>query len=174
MLIYRQGLLKANLITNPGLLRVTQVVHSVDVSADRNKDPIAAELEAIAVGYSLRFPDDLENLDINLLTSFNTPGPALCSGTVRIPFRWLKIEKISSLLEIYTFDEAAVKKYTVIREQLGNEGMVISERDTQIASIAMANHLTVVTHNVKEFGRIDKLKVEDWEMKLQNDPPFSL
>ncbi len=39
---------------------------------------------------------------------------------------------------------------------------MISERDTQIASIAMANRLIVVTHNVKEFGRVDKLKVEDW------------
>jgi len=26
----------------------------------------------------------------------------------------------------------------------------------------VANKLTVVTHNVKEFGRIGKLKVEDW------------
>jgi len=26
----------------------------------------------------------------------------------------------------------------------------------------MANKLVVVTHNVKEFGRIMKLKVEDW------------
>ena len=40
--------------------------------------------------------------------------------------------------------------------------MMISERDTQIASIAMANKLTVVTHNVREYGRISKLKVEDW------------
>jgi hypothetical protein len=30
--------------------------------ADRDLDPIARGLEAIAVGYSLRFPDDLENL----------------------------------------------------------------------------------------------------------------
>ena len=39
---------------------------------------------------------------------------------------------------------------------------MISERDIQIASIASANKLTVVIHNVKEFDRIDNLKVEDW------------
>ncbi|MEA2039084.1 MAG: type II toxin-antitoxin system VapC family toxin [Thermodesulfobacteriota bacterium] len=76
--------------------------------------------------------------------------------------RQLKIKKISSLLDLYSFDEAAAGKYSIIRAQLGRKGMVISERDTQIASIAMANKLTVVTHNVKEFGRIGKLKVEDW------------
>jgi tRNA(fMet)-specific endonuclease VapC len=76
--------------------------------------------------------------------------------------RRLKIKQISSLLGLYSFDEVAAGKYAVIRVQLEREGRVISERDTQIASIAMANKLTVVTHNVREFDRIDKLKVEDW------------
>jgi len=76
--------------------------------------------------------------------------------------RRLKIKQISSLLDLYPFDEAAARQYAVIRAQLERKGMVISERDTQIASIAMANKLIVVTHNVKEFGRIGKLKVEDW------------
>ena len=76
--------------------------------------------------------------------------------------RRLKIKQISSLLGMYSFDEVAAGKYAVIWAQLEREGRVISERDTQIASIAMANKLIVVTHNVKEFGRIGKLKVEDW------------
>jgi tRNA(fMet)-specific endonuclease VapC len=76
--------------------------------------------------------------------------------------RRLKIGKISSILDLYSFDESAAGKYAVIRTQLEREGRVISERDTQIASIAMANKLTVVTHNVREFDRIDKLRVEDW------------
>ncbi len=49
-------------LTDPGLLRLAEIVHAADVSADRYKEPIAPGLEAIAVGYSLRFPDDLENL----------------------------------------------------------------------------------------------------------------
>jgi tRNA(fMet)-specific endonuclease VapC len=73
-----------------------------------------------------------------------------------------KIRQISSLLGLYPFDEAAAGKYALIRSQLEREGLVISERDTQIASIAMAHNLVVVTHNVKEFARIRKLSVEDW------------
>jgi tRNA(fMet)-specific endonuclease VapC len=76
--------------------------------------------------------------------------------------RWLKINKISSLLDQYYFDEAAAREYASIRVLLERGGIIISERDLQIASIAMANRLVVVTHNIKEFGRIEKLKVEDW------------
>ncbi len=50
-------------LTDPALLRLAQIVHSADIRADRGNDPIAAGLEALAVGYSLRFPDDLENLE---------------------------------------------------------------------------------------------------------------
>lgn len=49
-------------LKDKGLLRLAEIVHSADVSADFDADPIAAGLEAIAVGYSLRFPDDYENM----------------------------------------------------------------------------------------------------------------
>ena len=50
-------------LTDKALLRLAEIVHSADVRADRDADPVATGLEAIAVGYSLRFPDDLENLE---------------------------------------------------------------------------------------------------------------
>ena len=50
-------------LTDKGLLRLAKIVHAADVSSDRDSDPIAPGLEAIAVGYSVRFPDDLENLE---------------------------------------------------------------------------------------------------------------
>ncbi len=49
-------------LTDQALLRLAKIVHSADVAADRDADPIAPGLEAIAVGYSLRFPEDLDNL----------------------------------------------------------------------------------------------------------------
>ena len=45
---------------------------------------------------------------------------------------------------------------------LKKRGLVISERDLQIASIALVKRLCVVTHNTKEFNRVEKLRVEDW------------
>jgi len=76
--------------------------------------------------------------------------------------RRLKINQILSVLGVYSFDEAAAGEYAVVRAQLEREGRIISERDTQIVSIALANKLTVITHNVKEFCRIGRLKIEDW------------
>jgi hypothetical protein len=49
-------------LKDPALLRLAKIVHSADVAADIDKDPIARGLEAIAVGYTLRYPDDEENL----------------------------------------------------------------------------------------------------------------
>jgi len=50
-------------LKEPGLVRLAQIVHSADVAEDIDKDPIARGLEAIASGYSLRFPEDVENLE---------------------------------------------------------------------------------------------------------------
>ncbi len=75
-----------------------------------------------------------------------------------------KIERIKSQLEIYPFNERAAVKYGVLRAGLEKQGQPISERDLQIAAIALANKLCVVTHNTKEFGRIAKLRVEDWAL----------
>ncbi len=49
-------------LKEPGLLRLARIVHAADVSQDIDKDPIARGLEAIASGYSLRYPEDEENL----------------------------------------------------------------------------------------------------------------
>jgi tRNA(fMet)-specific endonuclease VapC len=73
-----------------------------------------------------------------------------------------KIERIKSQLDIYPFNERAAAKYRNIRARLEKQGQPISERDLQIAAIAVANRLCIVTHNTKEFGRVAKLRVEDW------------
>jgi len=58
---YESIMLKYGL-TDPALARMAKIVHAADISDDIDTDPIARGLEAIATGYSLRFPDDKENL----------------------------------------------------------------------------------------------------------------
>ena len=49
-------------LTDPALLRMAQVINAADT--DRlDADPLAAGFEAIAVGYSLRYPHDLKNIE---------------------------------------------------------------------------------------------------------------
>jgi hypothetical protein len=50
-------------LKDPALLRLAKIVHAADVAADIDTDPLGRGLDAIAIGYSLRFPDDEENLD---------------------------------------------------------------------------------------------------------------
>jgi hypothetical protein len=50
-------------LKDPALVRLAKIVHAADVASDIDSDPIARGLEAIAVGFGLRFPDDEENLE---------------------------------------------------------------------------------------------------------------
>lgn len=49
-------------LTDPALQLLAQIVHAADIAEDLQTNPIAPGLEAIATGYSLRFPDDSQNL----------------------------------------------------------------------------------------------------------------
>ena len=61
------------------------------------------------------------------------------------------------------FDGRAAEIYGRIRAQLEALGTPIGPYDLQIAAIALANNLTLVTHNTREFGRVEGLRIEDWE-----------
>lgn len=64
--------------------------------------------------------------------------------------------------QILDFDRLAAKEYGPIRAELERTGQMTGERDCQIASIAKAHNLVVVTNNLKEFIRVPGLEVEDW------------
>ena len=51
-----------------------------------------------------------------------------------------------------------------IRAELNKKGTPIGFYDIQIASIAIANNLVLLTHNVREFERVEGLQYEDWEI----------
>ena len=61
------------------------------------------------------------------------------------------------------FDDRAAEVYGRIRPVLEAHGTPIGPNDLMIAAIAIANGVTLVTHNVREFGRVPGLSVEDWE-----------
>ncbi len=41
-------------------------------------------------------------------------------------------------------------------------GEIISSTDLQVASIAIANELILITGNIKHFKRIKQLQIENW------------
>ena len=60
------------------------------------------------------------------------------------------------------FDEKSAEATAQIRVELERMGKPIGAYDVQIAGMAMANDLILVTHNTGEFGRVSGLKLEDW------------
>ncbi len=49
-------------LKDSALQRQAKIVHAADVAEDIDTDPIARGLEAIASGFSLRYPEDEQNL----------------------------------------------------------------------------------------------------------------
>jgi tRNA(fMet)-specific endonuclease VapC len=61
------------------------------------------------------------------------------------------------------FDDPAAEEYGRIRAHLAGLGTPIGPNDLLIASIALTNGLTLVTHNTSEFSRVPGLNLEDWQ-----------
>ncbi|MBD0388292.1 MAG: type II toxin-antitoxin system VapC family toxin [Nostoc sp. C3-bin3] len=80
------------------------------------------------------------------------------------PVRNLALQKgFLSRFTSLPFDDLAAEIFGDIRSHLASLGTPIGPYDLQIAAIAMANNLILVTHNVDEFSRVEGLQLEDWE-----------
>ena len=66
--------------------------------------------------------------------------------------------RLYAYLTIQDFDTASIARYQSLRGQTQNVG----KADLKIAAIALEVGGTVVTRNVRDFGREPNLAVEDW------------
>jgi tRNA(fMet)-specific endonuclease VapC len=53
-------------------------------------------------------------------------------------------------------------RYGEIRAELERRGRPIGANDTWIAAHALAEDLTLVTNNMREFARVPGLRLENW------------
>jgi len=73
------------------------------------------------------------------------------------------LDRLFNEFDNLPFDDKAVIKCAQIRAQLAAKGTPIGPYDFQIAAITLVNNLILVTHNTREFSRIEGLRFEDWE-----------
>jgi len=73
-----------------------------------------------------------------------------------------RVEKVLNPLENFDFNLAYARHYAITRDILEKAGRSIGLNDLLIASIGLANDLTVVTSNTDEFNKVPGLRVEDW------------
>ncbi len=84
------------------------------------------------------------------------------------PKKMLTIQKeFCSRFKSLFFDDIAAETYGIIRSTLEKKGQIIGPNDLLIASIAIANDTILVTHNSREFNRIESLTVEDWANEVE-------
>ena len=67
-----------------------------------------------------------------------------------------------SEITILPFDSDASFEYGKIRYDLKSKGILIGGNDLLIAAHAKSLGLTLVTHNTREFSRVEGLSIEDW------------
>ena len=65
-------------------------------------------------------------------------------------------------IDIVPYDDQAAAAYGEIRNQLKQEGNLIGGMDMLIAAHARASDSVLVTHNTREFNRVQGLRIEDW------------
>ena len=79
------------------------------------------------------------------------------------------LERQQDFLERFvslSFGDEAALLFGQIRASLASAGTPIGAYDLQIAAIALANNLTLVTHNTRVFERVQGLQLEDWEVAV--------
>jgi tRNA(fMet)-specific endonuclease VapC len=64
--------------------------------------------------------------------------------------------------ESLPFDNQCAESYGEIRSYLEQSGNPIGNNDLLIAATAIANDLTLITRNVREFSKISSLKITEW------------
>jgi tRNA(fMet)-specific endonuclease VapC len=62
------------------------------------------------------------------------------------------------------FDDRDAQEAGALRNELRGIGKPIGPYDLLIAAQARARKLVLVSHNVREFERVDGLAIRDWEV----------
>ena len=86
----------------------------------------------------------------------------------RVQENLVKVQTFAAAFISLPFDDRAAAEYAEIRSQLEKRGQPIGPNDLLIAAIARAQNAVLVTHNRREFERVDALQIEDWETPDQS------
>jgi predicted nucleic acid-binding protein len=69
---------------------------------------------------------------------------------------------VAGAVLVLPFERSAAETYGTLRAELESAGTRLAEPDLRIASIVIATGLTLVSGNVRHFGRVPGLQFENW------------
>jgi len=112
---------------------------------------------------------------IELLEVFNRHAGQMCISSITLaellhgveksamPDHNLRqIEDFNSRLEMLEYGDKAAAHYGEIRADLERKGTPIGVNDLHIAGHARSEGLTLVSNNLREFERVDALRLVNW------------
>lgn len=112
---------------------------------------------------------------IEVLTLFNQHSGQLCISSITlaelihgveksqyIEKNRKNVEDFVSRLEVMDYGQKAAAHYGDIRADLEKKGTTIGVNDLHIAAHARSEGLVMVTNNLKEFYRVEGLRLENW------------
>jgi tRNA(fMet)-specific endonuclease VapC len=110
-----------------------------------------------------------------LLEKFNAHAGHMCISSITLAELMHGVEKSSlpernrrnvedfvSRMDVLNYDDAAAAHYGDVRADLERKGTIIGINDIHIAGHARSQGLILVTNNIKEFERVEGLRIENW------------
>lgn len=82
--------------------------------------------------------------------------------SIKIEQNRVSLLKFISLFKVLPFTDDDAIPYGILKAYLSNTGQIIGPIDMLLAAQAISNDLIFVTNNLKEFERINSLKLENW------------
>ena len=83
-------------------------------------------------------------------------------GRVRAYAKFMETVSFFATIPVLPFDSSCERIYRELREQ----GIRLGTRDLRIAATALANGVTLITRNRRDFALVPGLKLEDWTVRL--------
>lgn len=112
---------------------------------------------------------------VDALNTFNQHADQLCVSSITMAELMHGVEKSAkpdhnlrqvedfvSRLIVIEYGNKAAAHYGNIRAMLEYKGIPIGVNDLHIAGHARSEGLTLVTNNLKEFDRVEGLRLENW------------
>lgn len=117
----------------------------------------------------------IKHRPVSALETFNRHAGHLCISSITLaelfhgaeksvkPDHNLRqIEDFVSRLEVLEYGSKAASHYGDIRSVLERKGTTIGVNDLHIAGHARSEGLTLVTNNLREFERVEGLRLDNW------------
>ena len=117
----------------------------------------------------------IKSRPIDVLATFNQHAGHMCISSITLaellhgveksaqPAHNLRqVENFISRLDVVEYGSKAAEHYGNIRAVLETQGQTIGVNDLHIAGHARSEGLVLVTNNLKEFDRVEALRLDNW------------